>query len=214
MATKTAVIVFHEKEILIWAIPPLSPQPPDFFDHHPTHIPPLFIIPLQVDIELDPDLTQWNTISSWYFGSSQPLYCDLLCQDSTIRRIQIMIEPDLSAASLYVINIPEITRHDFTSVYLSKYMICEDTLVSHFSISNYDPDTHQYLSYQPCLYTGLTTANDIISHGGPAANMLLPDLEPGSHGFDLSPCPASGRFVLHVRSGDSESDSIAVLDFF
>ena len=122
-----------------------------------------------------------------------------------------MIEPDLSAASLYVINIPEITRHDFTSVYLSKYMICEDTLVSHFTISNYDPDTYQY-QYQPRLYTGLTTANDIISHGGPAANMLLPDIRLGSDGFDLFPCPASGRFVLHVRSGDS--DSIAVLNFF
>ena len=211
MATKTAVIVLHEKEILIWAIPPLSPQPPDFFDHHPTHIPPLLIIPLPADIEVDPDLTQWNTISSWYFGSSQPLYCDLLCQDSTIHRIQIMIEPDLSTASLYVINIPETTRHDFTDVYLSPYMICEDTLVSHFSISNYYPDTYQY-QYQPCLYTGLTTANDIISHGGPAANMLLPDIEPGSDGFDLFLCPASGRFLLHVRSG--YSDSIAVLDFF
>ena len=208
MVTKTAVIVLKKKEqIFIWAIPPLSPQPPDFFDHHPTHIPPLLIIPLPADIEVDPDLTQWNTISSWYFGSSQPLYCDLLCQDSTIHRIQIMIEPDLSTASLYVINIPETTRHDFTDVYLSPYMICEDTLVSCFMF--YKPDTAAYQNQTVTgLYTGLTTANGIISHGGPAANMLLPDI---GCTYDLFPCPASGR-IVRVECGFS--DRIAVLDFF
>ena len=212
MATKTAVIVLYEKEVLIWAIPPLSPQPLDFFDHHPTHIPPLFIIPIPVDIEVHPDTTiQWNTISRWYFGSSQPLYCDLLCR-YTIHRFQIMIEPDLSTASLYVINTPEITRQDFTDVFLPEYMICGDALVSDFTISNYIPDTHQF-QYQPRLYTGLTTANGIISHGGPAANMLLPEFERGSDWFDLFPCPASGRFVLRVCSG-GDSDSVAVLDFF
>ena len=208
MATKTAVIVLHDKEILIWAIPPLLPQPPDFFDHHPTHIPPLLIIPLPVDIEIDPDFIKWNRISSWYFGSSQPLYCDLLGPGSTIHRFQIVIEPDLSTASLHVINTSEITSYDFTKVYLPPYMICEDTLVSYFIISNYNHDTHQY-QYQICLYTGLTTANGIFSHGGPAANMLLSDIR---RGCNLFPCPASGRFVLHVDSRDS--DSIAILDFF
>ena len=213
MATKIAIIVLYEKDILIWAIPPLSPQPLDFFDHHPTLIPPLLIIPFPVDIKVRPNTTQWNTISCWYFGSSQPLYCDLLCRD-TIHRFQIMIEPDLSTASLYVINTPT-TRpsHNFTHVYLPEYMICEDTLVSYFSISDYNRDTRQY-QYQPCLYTGLTTANGIISPGGPAANMLLPEIERGSNGFDLFPCPASGRFVLRVRSGGGDLDSVAVLDFF
>ena len=212
MATKTAVIVLHDKEILIWAIPPLLPQPPDFFDHHPTHIPPLLIIPLPVDIKIDPNFSKWNTISSWYFGSSQPLYCDLLGPGSTIHRFQIVIEPDLSTASLHVINTPEITPYDFTKVYLPAYMICEDTLVSYFIISNYNRDTRQY-QYQTSLYTGLTTANGIISHSGPAANMLLSDIGPGfGPRCSLFPCPASGRFVLQVDSGDS--DSITVLDFF
>ena len=206
MATKTAVIVLHEKEILIWAIPPLSPQPPDFFDHHPIHIPPLFIIPILVDIEIDTDFIEWNTISYWYFGSSQPLYCDLLVQDSTIHRFQIVIEPDLSTASLHFINTPEITPHG--NVHLPAYMICEDTLVSYFMVSNYNLDTLQH-QYQTSLYIGSTTAtgNGIISHGG-AANMLLPDI---GHGFDLFLCPASGRFV---RVEYDDSVGIAVLDFF
>ena len=38
MVTKTAVVVLHEEVILIWwAIPHLSPQPPDFFDYNPTY---------------------------------------------------------------------------------------------------------------------------------------------------------------------------------
>ena len=123
-----------------------------------------------------------------------------------------MIEPDLSTATLYVINTPETTRRDFTRVYLPEYMICEDTLVSFFTISEFNRDTRQN-QYQPCLYTGLTTANGIISPGGPAANMLLPEIERGSNGYDLFPCPASGRFILRVCTG-GDLDSVAVLDFF
>ena len=61
MGTKTAVIVLCEDAVLIWAIPPLSPQPPDFFDHNPPHVPPLFSIPFPDGIELRPELIQWNT---------------------------------------------------------------------------------------------------------------------------------------------------------
>ena len=48
---------------------------------------------------------RWNTISSWYFGSSHSLYFDLLCQSSILKRFQIMLKPDLSGASLHVINL-------------------------------------------------------------------------------------------------------------
>jgi hypothetical protein len=217
MATKTALIVLREEEILIWAIPPLSPQPPDFLDdflddNNITYIPPLFIIPLPDNIGPDPNFLRWNTISSWYFGSSQPLYCDKLCQDCTLHRFEIMLEPDLRTASLRVINISEITPHDFEIVYPQEYTICGDTLVSCFINSNYIYDGSG-VKYQTGIYTGLTTAdarfdNGIISHGGPAANMLLPDI---GHEYKLFPCPASGRFV-RVDSGNS--DSITVLDFF
>jgi len=53
-ATKTAIIVFCKEEILIWAIPPLSPQSSDlpdrFLDNDPIHIPPLFKIPFPDDV--------------------------------------------------------------------------------------------------------------------------------------------------------------------
>jgi hypothetical protein len=188
MSTKTAVIVLHDLEILIWAIPPLSPQPPDSFDQNPTHIPPLFIIPY--NIRPGPEFIRWNTISSWYFGSSQPLYCDMLCQDSTIHRFEIMLKPDLSTASLHVINTSEITPHNFHNVYLPEYAICGDTLVSWYMNLKYNHSRR--VQYQAGIYTGLTTDrfdNGIISHGGPAANMLLPDI---GRGYKLFLCPASG----------------------
>ena len=45
--TKTAIIIFCDKEILFWAIPPLLPRSPDhFLDDNPTRLPsPLFKIP-------------------------------------------------------------------------------------------------------------------------------------------------------------------------
>ena len=207
MATKSTVIVLKNEKIYIWAIPPLSPQPPDFFDHHPTYIPPRFIIPIPNEIEISPEFHQWITISSWYFGSSQPLYCDLVCVDSTIHRFQIIIDPGLITASLRVINSSSISPHNPREVYFPTYMICEDTLVSCFMF--YKPDTAAYQNQTVTgLYTGLTTAYGIISHGGPAANMLLPDI---GCTYDLFPCPASGR-IVRVECGFS--DRIAVLDFF
>ena len=211
MATKSTFIILNKDKIYIWVIPPLSPQPLDFFDHHPTYIPPRFIIPIPNDIEISPEYLQWNTISSWYFGSSQPLYCDLECSDSTIHRFQIIIDPNLITASLRVINTSEISPHYLRDVYIPEHMICEDTLVSYFINRKYNP--FNIREYQTGLCTGLTThsgfSNGIISRGGPAANMLLPDM--GGEYNDLFPCPASGRFV---RVNSSDSDSITVHDFF
>ena len=205
MATNTAVIVLHVEAISIWAIPPLSPQPPVFFDHNPTHTPPLLTIPFPDYIELNSNHIQWNTTTSWYFGSSQPLYFDSLCRDSKLYRFQITLKPDLSTASLHVINTSDLTPHDFNHVTFQNYTICEDTVVScwfHAS-SNWD-------QYQLGVYTGLTSArfaND-ITLGGPATNlgMLLPDIE---QVYNLFWCAASGRFVCVYSSS-----RVAVLDFF
>jgi hypothetical protein len=210
MATKTAVIILHEEEISIWAIPPLSPQPPDFFNHNLTYIPPLFILQIPEHIDVDHEFIRWNTISSWYFGSSQPLYCDLLRHDCTLHRFEIMLEPDLSTASLRLIYTSEITPHDFRDVYLPEHAICGDTLVTCYLNSSYNLESLQE-EYQSGIYTGLTTSrfdNGIISHGGPAAAMSLPDV---GREYDLFLCPVTGRFV-RVESGDL--GSIAVLDFF
>jgi hypothetical protein len=136
MATKTAVIVLCEEAAFIWAIPLLLPQPPDFFDYNPTHIPPLFTIPFPDGIVLHSEFIQWQTIWYWYFGSSQPLYFDMLCQDFTRRRFKIMLKPDLSTASLHVVKTAESTPHDFNDVSFGDYRICEDILVSCWNIKD------------------------------------------------------------------------------
>ena len=205
MGTKTAVIVLCEDAVFIWAIPPLSPQPPDFFDHNPPHVPPLFSIPFPDGIELRPELIRWNTISSWYFGSSQPLYFDALCLDSKLYRFQIFLKPDLSAASLHVINASELTLHDFNYVIFQDYRICEDTLVSCWIYNDLRPN-----EYQCGVYTGsmFPCFANCISHGGPATKMLLPDLDIGCK-YELFSCPVSGRFVRL-----DSNNSVVVLDFF
>jgi hypothetical protein len=202
MATKTAVIVLCEEAVLIWAIPPLLPQPPDLFNHNPTHMPPpLFTIPFPYGIAPNPELISWNTISSWYFGSSHPLYFDMVYhnQDSILHKFKIMLKPDLSAASLQVINTFEATPHNFLYVLFDSYRICEDTFVSCWI--NEDDE-------QCGVYTGSASAN-IISQGGPAAKMLLSDIR-----LDLSSaCPASGKLVC-VDDSDSDSLNVVVLNFF
>ena len=144
-------------------------------------------------------LIDWNTTSPWYFGSSHPLYFDMLCQGSKIHRFKLIVKPDLSDASLHVLNSSELTPHNFNDVSFQSYMICEDTLVS-----SWIDDQNRCR-----VYTGLTSARfaNIISDGGPAARMLLlPDIVDE---YRLFPCPASGRFVCL-----DSNDSVFVLDFF
>jgi hypothetical protein len=200
MATKTAVIVLHNLEFFIWAIPPLSPQPPDFFDHYPTHIPPLFIIPIP-EIELDSDDIGWNTMSSWYFGSSQPLY---YCNPIQHSILQVILKPDLSAASLHVINDYEHTPDNLCFVANGDYWICEDTLV--FTGTDLNPRANPYQSGVYTVSTSPRTIVNRISHGGPAAKMLLPGI---GRKYVVFSCPSSGRFVRL-----DSSNLVAVLDFF
>ena len=203
MATETAIIFLCQKAILIWAIPTLSPQlDSSFLDDIPTHNPPLlFTIPFPDGIPSN--CIACYTVSSWYFGSSRPLYFNIICADSKLHRLQVMLKPDLSSASLHVINTYEPTPHDFRYVTLQDYMICEDTLVSYWVREGGNGSKHE------CgIYTGLTSARstNVISNGSPGVKMLLPDI-----GLDycLSLCPASGRFVRL-----DSSNSVAVLDFF
>ncbi|KAF8805716.1 hypothetical protein BYT27DRAFT_6653622 [Phlegmacium glaucopus] len=65
IATRKAIILLCEEDILVWAIPPLSPQPqpPNFFDHNPTHIPSLFRIPLPDGILHHTEIVGWKMIS-------------------------------------------------------------------------------------------------------------------------------------------------------
>ena len=212
MTTNTAVIVLCEETILICAIPPLLPQLPEFSNIYPTQIPPLFTIPFPDDIVLHSEVIQWNAISPWYFDSSHPLYFDMLCRHSKLHRFKLIVKSDLSDASLHVINTSEPTPHDFSYVSFRSYMICEDALVSCWTRVN-DPDL-PLMQYQYGVYTGLTTRfANIISHGVPAVQMLLPNPR---HDFcRLFSCPASGRFVLKVIGGNGgHTSSLFVLDFF
>ena len=200
MATKTAVIVLCDEAVLIWAIPPLSPQPPDFFDHNPTHMPPpLFTIPFP-DISRHPVRIGWKAISSWHLGSSHPLYFDMLCQDSKLHRFQIMLQADLSTASLHVINTSEHTPHDFGYVLFQDYRICEDALVSCW----FCEDSNNW-----GVYTGSTSARfaNVISDGHPAAKMILPDI----FGliYLLNSSPESGRLVVK-----DITNCVSVVDLF
>ena len=206
IATKTAVIVLCQERVLIWAIPPLLPQPPNFHVDNPILMPPpFFTIPFPDCILLNPMHVKWNSISSWYSGSSHPLYFGVLCEDSKgskLHRFQIVLELDLSAASLHVIDTSEITTPNSINTFLKDYRICEDT---HVSCWVYDslalPE-----EYQCGVHTGLTSArfSNLISHSGPAGNIKVDENE---YLFFL--CPASGRSVLL-----GSNNNVAVFDYF
>ena len=207
IATKTAVIVLCQEAVLIWAIPPLLPQPPSFLVDNPILMPPpLFTIPFPDGISLNYKLVRWNSISSWYSCSSGPLYFGVLCEESNgskFHRFQIVLEPDLSAASLHVINTSEITTLNFNVTFFLDYRICEDTLVSCWT---YDPIARPK-KYQCGVITGLTSArfSKFISYSSPAGNIKFPaDLD--EYRFFL--CPASGRSILLGRD-----NNVAVLDY-
>ena len=195
MATKTAIIVICQEAILIYAIPPLSPQPPDFSYHidMPTHILPLFTIPLPDGIVHQSKPMGLKTFQSWYFGPKSdmffPKYSKVIT--SEVYRFQIILKVDLSAASLHV-NSSEsrVWPGDFVSLHKQDYRICDDTIVScWFYIDHDNPG-----QYNCGVYMGLNfTRFAVISHGGPA---LEKSFLSSLHHYRLFSCPASGRFVL------------------
>ena len=135
----------------------------------------------------------------WVFTSS--LFRHVMWRFQTSYcRFKLIIKPDFSDASLHVINSSELDFHNFYYVSFQSYRICEDTLVS-FWIDIDD-------QYRCGVYTGLTSARfaNIISDGGFAARMLLPDI---GDEYRLFPCPAFGRFVRL-----DGNNSVSVLDFF
>ena len=169
METKTAVVLLCEAAITISAIPPLSPQPPAFFDHNPIHVPALFTLPFPDDIYC----IKWQTMSARYFGPSHLLYFDILCHRSKLHRFQIILKPDLSAASFHIISISEVTLHwhDFEVVSFDDDSICKDTLVTWWINDCLD-------QHQSGVYTGLTSArlSNVISQRDPAAKLPLPNI--------------------------------------
>ena len=158
-------------------------------------IPPLFKIPFPDGILRHTRILRWITISSWYFGSNwESLYFDNLYRDSRLQRFKIIIKPDLSDATLHVINTSEIFSDDSdliesleTNGIGEGYRICEDALVYFWNNS-----------MTLGTYTGMTSA--------PFINIVTrwdEQLEVESL------CPTSGRFVYCTNNR-----RIAVVDLF
>ena len=129
------------------------------------------------------------------------------CQDLKRHRFKIILKPDLSTASLHVVNTPELTPHNFPFVYLEDYRICEDTLVSCWFVHANRLDTPSRSRFQWGVYTESMSARFSNITGGPAFKMLLPIIDIRSKCRYIL-CPASGRFVLR------DIDDVAVLDIF
>jgi hypothetical protein len=128
------------------------------------------------------------TTSSWYFGSWDSIYFDILRWDSKLDRFNLIVKPDLSDTSLHVINTFELTPHNFDYVSLQSYRICEDTLVCFWSNSG---------NNKCGIFTGLTFAH-------------FSDDVSVRHWCDHSLCPASGRLVCFVYSGDDYGRIVVV----
>jgi len=155
-------------------------------------------------------------MSSWYWGSSHPLYFDMLCEDSTLHRFQIALNPDLSSASLHFKTTSELSHDDFRHVMIHHdYRICEDALYAcwlydtfhswwnHHPEDGYDDSQDRY---QCGLYIGLEFTRFSVSYEDPAGNVLLPR---NGGGFRLLSCPASCRFVVLL----DKENSLVVSDY-
>jgi len=198
LATKTAIIVLCNEGILIWAIPPLSPQLsdfPDYFrDDNPTLIPPLFKIPILDIARYTYKSFEWETLFSWYFGfEEETVYFDM--RNTQIQRFKIIIKADLSDASLHVINMPEIfsdgLKEAFEGFSIHEgYRICDDALV--YSWNNRSRETW----------------------GTCAVLISAPFIKVFTEwdGQFKSLCPASGRFVCRDR--EKRKAPIVVVDLF
>jgi hypothetical protein len=137
------------------------------------------------------------TASSWYLGSWDSVYFDILYTKSRLQRFKLIIEPDLSDASLHVINVSEIISDDFTTSLewdiCNGYRVCEDALVYFWNIF---PDYYtRNKLYIGKVYTRLISApfTNVVGHCDERVDSL---------------CPASGRFVY------AKGDVIFVVDLF
>jgi hypothetical protein len=138
----------------------------------------------------------------------------MLCQDSKLHRFQIMIKPDLSSASLYFRDTPTMTLEDFEYVYarVHDYKMCDDSLFScdTFPFGWYRDSALRFDApgqLQCGMYTGSAFTRFLVSHRGPSANIILPEV---GLTHQLLSCPASGRFVVELRD---EKNSLVIFDF-
>jgi len=182
-ATKTDIIVLCKEGILIWAIPPLSPQPSDdsdlcdyFLDNNSTHIPPLskILFPDGIARRIhEVEILEFMTVPSWYFGSSESVYFDIIYTDSILQRLKIVIKPDLSDASLHVVNMTEIISDDFIKSLTEGYRVCEGYRICEDALIFFWINRETWGAY-----TGLTTApfTNVVSQCDGHVFFLMPGI--------------------------------------
>lgn len=191
-------------EIFVWGIPPLSAQPPDAFDHDPIRAPLLFRTTFPDYLgRKNGHYYYWRAISSWYYGSPQPLHFSVSGPDSTIHNFEIVVKPDLSHFSLQAMNTCRIPDHsDFFNIFsrLSD-RICEDTLVSCWMIKKTEICRVHIRSM-----TSASGPAGVISSDG---SMVVDILGCGTERSGISLCPVSGRFVHWDRN-----NKVFVVHFF
>ena len=187
------------KTILVWGIPPLSPQPPAYIERNSTHIPP-FIITLPESLQPKYGFPRLETISPWYHGSSEPLYFGLM-HNSEIHDFEIVIKPN-GLGSLHLINTCHITPNDIAVIaFPSKpASICENILFSYLNDRMHRSLRIHIRPMSSCL------SNVILPKGLIALNLSLPGIEVNH----TSLCPSSGRFAY---LGRNDGRKILVADF-
>ena len=188
-------MLFCTEGILIWAIPPLSPQQSDlrdFLNNNSTHTPPLLKIPFPEDTIRHIPVVGWMPVDFWYFD----LWAfDILYEDSILVRYKIILKPDLSDGSFHVINMSEFISDDMrNSQRVCKYRICEDALVYFWNNRKMTWGAYAGSKSVPFKFTNVATR---------------------SKGYIDSLCPASGRYVCRIFDGvGSIGKSIFVVDLF
>lgn len=147
----------------------------------------------------------------WYFGSSNPLYFDLLRHNSTVDRFQIMLKPDLTSANVQFINsVNPICNDSKLDTTRDEYRLCEDSLFSCRIYDNYPLDGFSRYQNLRAIQGFKPNRFFAVSNGSPARQVVLP--HDWHHTYSLSSCPASGRFVAHLVS--DENEKLIVFDFF
>jgi len=204
------VIVLCEEKALIWAIPHLLPQPPDFqrpspFDGDTTLIAPLFTIPYPDDIDLR--LVRWKTMSSWYLGSSNPLHLDALHRDCALHRFQLILNPNLTSASLRLKNSSILSPEDYPNVTQCDYTICENSAIS---VWFDDPSVLKWYDGLDGSGKNASVQKGGVLMGSAITRFALVDrvLDFGRSRYQLLSSAASGRVVLQ-----DQNQNLVVFDF-
>jgi hypothetical protein len=165
----------------------------------PTHISPLLKTSLPDDITRKHKHIRWEMILDWYAGPSQLIHLGVSTKVLNIHNVEIVIKPDLSDISLYVVNTFRLAP-DFHTILWPQYHIFEDhTHVSQPYIID-DDEGRIHMRSISCRPPNILPESPII------LKLSLPGLQ-----VLPSSCSASGRFVYFPEWNNYHE--IVVVDF-